>query len=54
MKIREYNPQAHPSPVNIPLLYLYAPHNQLAKEIVGGSSKPILPLCLNKLSLLLS
>ena len=49
MKIREYDPQARLSPVNIALLYLYAPRDQLAKEIVGGSSSPVsLPLSLLK------
>ena len=32
MKIKDYNPQTPPSPVNIPPLHLYGPHKQLAKE----------------------
>ena len=41
MKIREYDPQTPPSPVNILPLHLYAPHNRLAKETQGRSSSPV-------------
>ena len=57
MKIREYDPQTPPSPVNILPIHLYVPHNWLAKETRQQllTCLPILPLraypCLNKLSL---
>lgn len=38
MKIRKYNPQTPPSPVNIPSLHLYAAHNQFPKETQGSYS----------------
>ena len=40
MKIREYDPQTSPCPVNIPPIHLYAPHNQFAKETQGSNSSP--------------
>ena len=46
MKIGEYDPQTPPSPVNIPPLHLYAPHNRLAKESQGSSCSPVCPLSL--------
>ena len=46
MKIREDDPQIPSSPVSIPPLHLYAPHNQLAKEIQGSSSSPVCLLSL--------
>ena len=46
MKIREYDPQTPPSPVNIPSLILYAPHNLLVKETQGCHSSPVCPLSL--------
>ena len=38
MKIRKYNPQTPPSPMNIPSLHLYATHNQFPKETQGSYS----------------
>ena len=43
MKIRKYDPQTPPSPMNILPLHLYAPHNRLAKE-TRDSYSPVCPL----------
>lgn len=54
MKIKEYDPQIPPSPVKIPPLHLYAPHNhfhfqnQLVKETQSSRSSPVCPLSLWK------
>ena len=51
VKIREDDPQIPPSPVNIPPLHLYAPHDKLAKESQGSSSSPVCLLSLWELIL---
>ena len=37
-KIRKYNPQTSPFPMNPPLLHFYTPHNPRARAVPGEGS----------------